>query len=37
MADASVSVNEYKDLFNENLKRIQVVKDSSATEFKYAS
>ena len=31
MADASVSVNEYKDLFNENLKRIQVVKDSSAT------
>jgi len=32
MADASVSVNEYKDLFNDNLKRIQVVKDSSATE-----
>ena len=32
MAEASVSVNEYKDLFNNNLKRIQVVKDSSATD-----
>lgn len=35
MAEATVSVNEYKDLFNENLKRIQVVKDSSATESNY--
>jgi len=35
MADAAVSTNEYKDLFNANLKRIQVVKDASATESNY--
>ena len=35
MAEATVSVNEYKDLFNENLKRIQVVKDASSVESNY--
>ena len=35
MADASVSTNEYKDLFNANLKRIQVVKDASATQSNF--
>lgn len=35
MAEATVSTNEYKDLFNENLKRIQVVKDASAVESNY--
>ena len=35
MAEATVSTNEYKDLFNNNLKRIQVVKDASATESNY--
>ena len=35
MAEATVSTNEYKDLFNTNLKRIQVVKDASAVEANY--
>ncbi len=35
MAEATVSVNEYKDLFDANLKRIQVVKDASATESNF--
>lgn len=35
MAEANVSTNQYKDLFNNNLKRIQVVKDASATESNF--
>ena len=35
MAEATVSTNQYKDLFNNNLKRIQVVKDASATESNF--
>ena len=35
MADATVSVNQFKDLHNQNLKRIQVVKDASATQSNF--
>jgi len=35
MADASVTTNQYKDLFDANLKRIQVVKDASATQSNF--
>lgn len=35
MAEAEVATNLYKDLFGNPLKRIQVVKDASATESNY--